>query len=189
MTARWKKVEEMTAFQTTLPTFFPHRWHKKAFWQIWAFLSILCIDSSSRRPISSRYTPPRTPRWSRFPVGHTGQWVCTRPLVAYMKVYAPGCTRHSRSCLWTLWWWQTLTEWDRRRPGKSCKNQEEKSQLELFRDNRKSGQLTHTAKVMRLMMGDEDKWQLFEQLEWKPGQIRKYRQHKHVCIQIGHTLY
>lgn len=46
---------------------FPHLWHRKASWQISVSPSILCIGSSSQQTISSRYTPPQTPRWSRFP--------------------------------------------------------------------------------------------------------------------------
>lgn len=38
-----------------------------------------------------------------------------------IKRYLPGCTRHSLSYFWTLWWWQRLRVWDRRRPGGICK--------------------------------------------------------------------
>lgn len=50
---------------------FPHLWHRKASWQISAFPSILCIGSSSQQTISSRCTPPQTPRWSQFPAQQT----------------------------------------------------------------------------------------------------------------------
>lgn len=53
------------------PTPFSHLWHRKAFWQTLASLSILCIDSSSQQPISSQCTPLQKPRWSQFPVERT----------------------------------------------------------------------------------------------------------------------
>lgn len=47
---------------------FSHLWHRKAFWQISASLSILGIDSSSRQPISSQCIQLQTQQWSQFPV-------------------------------------------------------------------------------------------------------------------------
>lgn len=109
----------------------PHLWHRRAFWQILASLPILCICNSSRPTISSRCTPPRTPRWSQFPVEDGGTKLVGRNYVGVQGctaggvMYSPGCTRHSRSCSWTLWWWRTPTVWGRRRPTGSWKRGEE----------------------------------------------------------------
>lgn len=70
------------------------------------------------------YSTPNTTMVTISCIANHGSEVYHLPRMHHMwsknlhaeQQYAPGCTRHSQSYFWTLWWWQKRRGWDRKRP-------------------------------------------------------------------------